>query len=200
MLVTRWNASLPRQNTQLGRGGTRPYHIQWNASLPLTRLGYKLKLRRMASAKDTTAAVEVSDMERKFVSARSLISSNPSLLMLVGELRSTLKGCRTVLDIGCGNASPLRFIPELRLTGLDGYAPALEEAWRMRTHDEFVSGSVLKIGELFGDRRFDACVALDVVEHLQKDDGWRMLEQMERLATKRVVIFTPNGFIPQKSE
>src|SRR5437660_6251933 len=85
MLVTRWNASLPRQNTQLGRGGTRPYHIQWNASLPLTRLGYKLKLRRMASAKDTTAAVEVSDMERKFVSARSLISSNPSLLMLVAS-------------------------------------------------------------------------------------------------------------------
>src|SRR2546430_121437 len=57
---------------------------------PLTRVGCKPKLRRMASATDRTAAREVSDMERAFVRARSLVSSNPSLLMLVDELRSTL--------------------------------------------------------------------------------------------------------------
>ena len=126
--------------------------------------------------------------------------TNPSLLTLIGELRSTLRHCQTVLDVGCGNSSPLRFLPKLHLVGLEGYAPALEEARRARTHDEYFSGDVKQLGDLFSSRRFDACVALDVIEHLQKDDGWRMLADMERLATRRVIIFTPNGFMPQRSQ
>jgi len=90
------------------------------------------------------------------------LRTNPSLLMLLRELRSTLRGCRTVLDVGCGNTSPLRFLPSLLLTGVDGYAPALEEARKNRTHDEYLlGGDVTHLGALFPDRRFDACVALD---------------------------------------
>ena len=120
--------------------------------------------------------------------------------MLLGELRSTLAGCKTVLDVGCGNASPLRFISGMHLTGVDGYARALEEARERRTHDEYVLSDVKKVAEVFPRRRFDACVALDVIEHLEKEDGWRMLEGMQKLATRCVVIFTPNGFMPQKSK
>ncbi len=126
--------------------------------------------------------------------------TNPSLLTLIGELRSTLRHCETVLDVGCGNSSPLRFLPKVHLVGLEGYAPALEEARRARTHDEYFSGNVKHLGDVFPSRRFDACVALDVIEHLDKEDGWRMLADMERLATRRVIIFTPNGFIPQRSQ
>lgn len=128
------------------------------------------------------------------------LGTNPSLLMLVRELRSSLSGCRTILDLGCGNASPLRFVPQARLTGLDGYPPALAEARQTRTHDELVPGAVTAAGALFSGRKFDACVALDVIEHLQKADGWKMLETMERLAQRRVIIFTPNGFVPQASK
>ena len=130
----------------------------------------------------------------------SLSEANPSLLMLIGELRSTLTGCKTVLDVGCGSASPLRFLSGMHLTGLDGYARALDEARERGTHDEYVLSDVKKVGEVFPTRRFDACVALDVIEHLEKEDGWRMLEGMQKLATLRVVIFTPNGFMPQKSK
>jgi SAM-dependent methyltransferase len=126
--------------------------------------------------------------------------TNPSLLTLIADLRSSLRGCQTVLDVGCGNSSPLKFLRRAHLVGVDGYAPSLDEARRDGTHDEYVLGDVKKVGELFGDRKFDACVALDVIEHLEKADGWRMLESMERLATKRVIIFTPNGFVPQKSK
>jgi SAM-dependent methyltransferase len=129
-----------------------------------------------------------------------LIHGNPSLLMLVSEIRSTLKDCQTVLDVGCGNFSPLRFLPQSHVVGMDGYTPAIEEACRSGTHNEYFRGNVLQIGKLFPDRRFDACVALDVIEHLPKEDGWQMLTDMERLATKRVIIFTPNGFIPQNSQ
>jgi hypothetical protein len=83
---------------------------------------------------------------------------------------------------------------------VDGYAPALEDARKAGTHNEYVLGNVKTVAELFPNRRFDACVALDVIEHLVKADGFRMLEEMERLASRRVIIFTPNGFVPQKSK
>ncbi len=126
--------------------------------------------------------------------------TNPSLWTLVKEIECSLRGCRTVLDVGCGNGSPLRFLPRAHLTGVDGYAPSLEQARKAGTHDDYFLGDVRKIGELFAGKKFDACVALDVIEHLPKEDGWRMLESMERLATRRVIIFTPNGFMPQKSK
>jgi SAM-dependent methyltransferase len=139
-------------------------------------------------------------VSRKQFSLSEARFSNPSLLTLIGELRSTLAGCKTVLDVGCGNGSPLRYLSEMHLTGVDGYGPALDEARQRGTHDEYHLADVKKVADVFPNRRFDACVALDVIEHLEKDDGWRMLESMERLATRRVVIFTPNGFVPQKSK
>jgi SAM-dependent methyltransferase len=126
--------------------------------------------------------------------------SNPSLLTLLAEIRSALQGCRTVLDVGCGNASPMRFVAGPHLVGIDGYAPALEEARRNRTHDEYILGDVKQLAELCQSRRFDACVALDVIEHLPKENGYQFLDALERLATRRVVIFTPNGFVPQRSK
>src|SRR5215472_4311584 len=97
------------------------------------------------------------------------VPSNPSLLlMLVREIRSQLSSCRTVLDIGCGNFSPMSYLSGLHLVGVDGYPPAVEEAKSRGTHDEMVLGNVSQVGELFRERRFDACVALDVIEHLKK--------------------------------
>lgn len=138
-------------------------------------------------------------MSRKHYSLWHEARSTPSLALLVRELRRALKGCNSVLDVGCGSRSPLRLVRASHTTGIDGYQPALDEARSGGTHDDFAFGDVKDIGKVFVDRRFDACIALDVIEHLTKEDGWKMLETMERLATKRVVIFTPNGFIPQKS-
>lgn len=125
---------------------------------------------------------------------------NPSLLALLGELRPVMRECETVLDVGCGDSSPLRFLSGPKMVGVDGYAPAVDKALRNGTHDEVVLGDVKQIGGIFKDRRFDACIALDVIEHLPKSEGWKMLESMERLATRFVIIFTPNGFVPQRSK
>jgi SAM-dependent methyltransferase len=125
---------------------------------------------------------------------------NPALPALVGQLRAWLTGCSEVLDVGCGKSSPLRFVRQGRLVGMDGFVPALDEAKKIGTHDDYVTGDVRHLGALFPKKAFDACVALDVIEHLPKDDGWRLLDAMENLARRAVVIFTPNGFVPQKSK
>ncbi len=138
-------------------------------------------------------------MSRNHYSLLQEAKATPSLIMLVQALRKTLNGCETILDVGCGSRSPLRLVPARHTVGVDGYQPALDEARSGGTHDELVLGDVKDIATVFGNRKFDACIAMDVIEHLTKDDGWKMVENMERLATKRVIIFTPNGFIEQKS-
>lgn len=139
-------------------------------------------------------------MQRRLYNVWADVGGNPSLLPFVGLLRKALQGCESALDIGCGGTSPMRFVRGLRVTGLDGYPPALEEARKSGTHDDYVLGNVTRLGEAFPNRKFDACVALDLIEHLQKEDGRRLFDEMERLARKRVVIATPNGFLPQKSK
>lgn len=124
---------------------------------------------------------------------------NLALGELIRQLRQTTRDCQSVLDLGCGDSSPARLLRNASLVGVDGYEPSVKAARQQGTHDEVVLGDVRKADQLFPGRRFDACIALDVIEHLPKEDGWRMLEAMERLATKVVVIFTPNGFVPQKS-
>ena len=47
------------------------------------------------------------------------------------------------------------------------------------------------------DKSTDTVFMLDVIEHLEKEDGQKLLAQALRVARKQVVIFTPLGFMPQ---
>ncbi len=123
---------------------------------------------------------------------------NLSQISYIYELRRMLGGCATILDIGCGANSPLQFLKGAKLVGVDGYQPALDAARKKGTHDELKLCNVTDIGTTFAKKQFDACVALDVIEHLDKDQGLQLLQEMERIAKKRVVIFTPSGFLPQE--
>jgi len=127
--------------------------------------------------------------------------------VLVGEhevfhrtLREELEGsCESVLDVGCGANSPLgrcgHRIPHT--VGVDGYAASIERSRAARLHHEYHCMELMDIGQRFAPKSFDAVIALDVIEHFEKPDGYRLMEMMESLARKRVIIFTPNGFLPQ---
>jgi hypothetical protein len=39
--------------------------------------------------------------------------------------------------------------------------------------------------------------ALDFIEHLEKQDGVRMLREAQRVARRQIVVYTPLGFFPQ---
>ncbi|MBZ4407678.1 class I SAM-dependent methyltransferase [Myxococcus sp. MISCRS1] len=115
-------------------------------------------------------------------------------------LRETLVGtCDSVLDIGCGSGSPLKHISHefSRTVGVDGYTASIERSRAAGIHQEYHQLDLLQVGQHFAPKSFDAVIALDVIEHFDKPEGYRLLEMMESLARKRVVIFTPNGFLPQ---
>jgi SAM-dependent methyltransferase len=115
------------------------------------------------------------------------------------EIKGLLESCASVLDIGCGRSSPLKYLDTPILTGIDAYKPDLEIAKAGATHDEFLCGDALSVLGGIRGKKFDACAAMDFIEHLTKEDGLTLIKEMERIAHKLVVVFTPNGFLPQEN-
>ena len=107
---------------------------------------------------------------------------------------------RAVLHLGCRLRCTVAGLPDARkgrLIGVDAYDGSIQKAREHETHDEFHVCDVLRLGGIFPDESIDGVVALDLIEHLEKKDGLALLDAIERIARKRVVIFTPNGFLPQ---
>jgi hypothetical protein len=50
----------------------------------------------------------------------------------------------------------------------------------------------------FREKAFNIVLALDMVEHLKKEDGIKLISNMEKLAKRLVIITTPNGFTSGK--
>jgi SAM-dependent methyltransferase len=108
-----------------------------------------------------------------------------------------LTDCRSVLDVGCGEKGTLvRRVPGIEYAfGVDLKIPS-EDADVPR-HAAYRELDVRSIASHFEPRSFDCVIALDLIEHLTRTDGERLLDGMERIARKRVIVFTPNGFLHQ---
>ncbi len=124
--------------------------------------------------------------------------SDPAEIVVKLALRKALLGCQSVLDVGCGASPTMRQLAVPHAVGIDGYKPSVDQAKKLNTHDEMVHGDVRELEQYFRPKQFDACVAMDVIEHLPKPDGIKMMQAMERVAVKKVVFFTPSGFLSQK--
>jgi len=112
-------------------------------------------------------------------------------------LRRELIGSRSILDLGCGKSSPIRFCSVSYAIGVDIFHPYLMEAKRKKIHDDYVLGDVRKL--CFRNNSFDCVTALDLIEHLPKREGYNLLREMERVARKKIIVFTPNGFLLQNA-
>lgn len=134
-------------------------------------------------------------MKSKYKVIRECFPKLPYILF-VFTLQRLLRDCDTVLDIGCGGLSPVRYI-DADTCGVDADKSLIAYAKAIGTHKKLIVLDVRKIDQYFKAKTFDAVVALDLIEHLTKKDGYRLLKSMEKIAQKKVIIFTPNGFMPQ---
>ncbi len=125
------------------------------------------------------------------------IDFNYRLTSYLRALERVFAGNRTVLDIGCGERSLIQRFDWDESVGVDAHQKSVDNARARGTHDRLVCANLMELDQHFSENSFDVVVALDVIEHLPKEAGWKLLEAMGRIAKKRVVICTPNGFMPQ---
>ena len=104
--------------------------------------------------------------------------------------------CDTVLDIGAGLRPMCWYTPKLHFC-IEPYKLYVERlayaGYRVieRTALQFLSGSCLL---------YEAIYLLDVIEHMDKEEGEEVIKLAIGLATKQVVIFTPHGFMQQTED
>jgi len=101
----------------------------------------------------------------------------------------------TVLDLGCGCGNPFKGMKYPLLIGLDIF----KKEFDMPEYDLVIFQDALKMDELFLDKSFDVVIGLDFIEHLMKDDGFKVIEKAEKLARKKVIFFTPKVWTENKS-
>lgn len=114
------------------------------------------------------------------------------------ELERGVISCKSLLDVGCGSSSPIKsFSKNLYCVGVDAFKLSINKSKKERIHNKYYQIDVLDIDKKFEAKSFDCVLASDLIEHLTKDEGYKLINKMERLANKKVIIFTPNGFLPQ---
>ena len=106
------------------------------------------------------------------------------------------KPIKTVLDVACGLSLKSQYITADIRVGVDIYRPYLE---KIETDVPYavVQADIRDLDKYFLPNSFDLVMALDVVEHLEKDDALKLLKDCENIAKQAVIIETPKGFIPQ---
>ena len=120
----------------------------------------------------------------------------------VSELKKyLLPDCKRVLDVGFGKNSTLRFLIHRfnQTVGVDLFDKDLTVAKKLKTHSKLINLDVRNVNKIFPPKSFDGVIAMDVVEHLTKNDAHKLIRKMEIIAKKIVIIGTPNSFVPQKA-
>ena len=88
-----------------------------------------------------------------------------------------------VIDIGCGDKQYSRYVEtkECNVTTVD--------AW-IDTNPDFLVD--LELSPLpFKDNSFDSALMIDVIEHLTKEGGERLLKEVQRVVKTNIILTTP---------
>ena len=131
-----------------------------------------------------------------------MIKMNVREVKTLNELRATLvadyKKFDSVLDVGSG-IRPFSLVPSARITCVEPYAE-----YRHYLNLNFSGENLQTVNAYFDSLTdildvgsFDVISLMDVVEHIEKKSVLATLEGMIAAGAKRIIIFTPEGFMPQ---
>jgi ubiquinone/menaquinone biosynthesis C-methylase UbiE len=109
------------------------------------------------------------------------------------KLRRELKNCISFIELGCGSKSPaVGYIQNKYSVGVDRFLPSLKANKKQGYFKDYVLADLTSLP--FKQRSFDCAAAFDVIEHLTKTQGNKLINEMEKISSKKTVISTPNGF------
>jgi len=117
--------------------------------------------------------------------------------LIMGLLRSHGK---TILDVGCADGAFMEFIiknsKENKIpTGVDIFEPYLKKAKTRKIYKRLVKKDIKNLDESIG--RFDIVLCSQVIEHLTRREGLKLIANLENIAKRRIIFIIPVGGLPQ---
>jgi hypothetical protein len=123
---------------------------------------------------------------------------SPTVTVFPGAYRHLIRllaaDCRSVLDVGTGLMRSLEAMPCKTKVGLEVHRPYLES--RELSDAVPLNASALEIERLFVPGAVDLVTLIDVLEHFDQAEALEVLRQVEVVAQRRIVLFTPRGAFP----
>ncbi len=110
--------------------------------------------------------------------------------------RSLDKEGQSILDVGCGRGKLMSLInirQRFVSVGLDIFRPYLEEAMKRSAYSDCVLCDVRKMP--FQEKSFDIVLCLNVLEHIDEEEGIRLIADLEKIARRQVVVSAPIDFM-----
>ena len=112
------------------------------------------------------------------------------------KLKRELRDCQSFVELGCGVKSPVvECIKTIFAVGIDGHLPSLLANKKSGYFKDYVLADLNHL-PLKNDS-FDCVAAFDVIEHLTKHQAKMLIENMEKISKKKIILLTPNGFNPK---
>lgn len=108
-----------------------------------------------------------------------------------------LQDVESALDIGCG-IHPQNYVFAKKNYYIEPYDEYIKILQTMVPEDSVILEGTWqeKIDEI-PDNGVESIIITDVIEHLYKEDGEKVLKITEQKATKQILVMTPFGFVPQ---
>src|SRR3972149_7245575 len=120
---------------------------------------------------------------------------------LFEEAAGAFESVEVVLDIGCGIMPQKLIQPRVHICfdPFPQYIEYLQEKVKNETDRTYVivNGDWDDAVTKLAPKSVDTIILSDVIEHLKKEDGKRLLAASEKIARRQIAIFTPLGFVPQ---
>lgn len=111
-------------------------------------------------------------------------------------IKRQLGNLKTVLDLGCSDGNLMVLLNKDKrcsVVGVDIYKPDLIKAKKTGAYKNLIHAD---IRNYHTRNKFDVVLSSQVIEHLDKKDGERLIKNMEIIAKDRVIIGTTVGFLP----
>ena len=121
----------------------------------------------------------------------SLNKQRFSLMQL--KIKHELRNCQSFVELGCGVKSPaVEWAKNIFAVGIDGHLPSLLANKKSGYFKYYVLADLDHLP--LKNNSFDCVAAFDVIEHLTKHKAKMLIENMEKISKRKIIILTPNGF------
>jgi SAM-dependent methyltransferase len=141
----------------------------------------------------------------RYLSENLTINYPDLILKDLTELQKRLSRPLKILDLGAGpgrywkgkKLSNFLISTNSKLTLFDASAEFDSEAFPQGMFVDRKLGILPDDLNLIPDDEFDFVIALDLIEHLTKSQGYQLLYEIDRVSTGFSALLTPNGFVWQ---